>query len=173
MGIAIANRKNRCDFPLDGRVSLGNMASVLAKTPFSFSFPSKQEEMFGTAARSPLFVRGVPKTQPGAFSFPEPPPPTRICYEKSLRVFCVVLKGFSDPETSETGLRMTFPEKIKSMDRCWCRAQLFSPEKSNPWTDAGHNFQRDLGATGPYEFQKEIHMDQSLGASFSGNICIG
>ena len=41
------------------------------------------------------------------------------------------------------------------------------------WTDTGvdQHFQRDFGAIGPYEF-KGIHIDQSLGALFSGKICM-
>ena len=47
-------------------------------------------------------------------------------------------------------------------------------EKSTLWTDTGvdQNFQRDLGAIGPSEFQGKIRMDQSLGAVLSGKICM-
>ena len=46
-------------------------------------------------------------------------------------------------------------------------------EKSTPWTDAGldQNFQKDLGAIGPYKCQGKFVWTNPLVSSFQGNLC--
>ena len=53
-------------------------------------------------------------------------------------------------------------------------SKIASTEKSTLWTDAGvdQNFQRDLGAIGPYEFQgKSAWTNRLVPCFFSGEIC--